>query len=640
MTPLPSPAVAALQLSARSTVLPIVHGSGDMAQEVRETLMASAWDCVAVPLPPSVEPAVERAIGDLPRVQLVVLEEPAEAGQVSVNFVPIDPCQPVIMAIRGAMAEGIARAYVDREVAVFEPSTFMAPDPYALKSVSVTAYAAALVPVAQAPTPESQRWHRLTWMAFRLHELELDYERILCLCPAADWPWLREAYRQRLPYEPPESPGGPCTTATVTPETLYFVLAELPFLTEVYERRRAELRTDRHVSIDGIKELLLATRERWTETARANGIGDTNWVTPHILQTLLQYVRNLTLLDRRLTPDLYTLAVAAKQVAGDQFAITLIETATRYTLQDAAPPSWAVEAEAGIDKLLLGDGRTVAAKNRLLGQPMVWRSLALRPEPRPMTHRRWGLQWDPFRQCSWPPEDEKIESFTSHVREHARALLGADLAKVDKFSTSLKDGIDLRESLRNWPRKQRPVRTGEEAARLQGRMDIYVKEIPPARGNVEVVVFLFDTPADPALYTWRATWYAEHQQESTLSFFATDFLEHLVGPGVGQSRYGGAMFLFPPRPIPDLWSDPALSFAETLEERLIAGAACHSREPHIVLVTPGPPRAKWRHIAKRFGKRMIPVPLTRFNGATIDRLRRFHVLNGHEIRSYAARFIR
>ncbi len=639
MTPPPASAADALQLSPRITILPIVHGSGDMAQEVRDLLMAAPWDCVALPLPPSVESAVERAIEDLPRVHLVIREEPAEDGSAAVNFVPIDPCQPVIMAIRGAMAEGIPRAYLDREVASFEPSSFLAPDPYALKEVSVSAYAAALVSVAPTPAPDSQRADRIAWMAFRLHELELDYARIICLCPAMDWPWLRDAYRERLAYRPPDAAPFPVTTAVVAAETLYFVLAELPFLTTLYEQRRAEVRTDRHLSIDGIKELLLATRERWTTTRQATGLGETQWVTPQVLQTLLQYVRNLALVDRRLTPDLYSLAMAAKQVVGDQFAITLIDTATTYGLQDSGTPSWSGEVEAGIDKLTLPDGRTVRAKNRLLGQPMVWRSLSLRPEPSPMTHRRWGLQWDPHRQCSWPPEDQKIESFTSHVRDQARAWLGADLAKVDKFSTSLKDGIDLRESLRNWPRKQRAAGHGD-TQRLPARMDIYVKDIPPARGNVEVVVFLFDTPADPGRYTWRATWYAEHLEESTLSFYATDFLEHLVGPGVGQSRYGGALFLFPPRPIPDLWTDPSLAFADTLEERLIAGAACHSREPHIVLVAPGPPKARWRQLARRFGKRLIPIPLARFNGATIDRLRRFHVLNGHEIRSYAARFIR
>ena len=98
--------------------------------------------------------------------------------------------------------------------------------------------------------------------------------------------------------------------------------------------------------------------------------------------------------------------------------------------------------------------------------------------------------------------------------------------------------------------------------------------------------------------------------------------------------------MFPPRPIPDIWSDPLLAFATTLEERLIAAAAVHTRETHIALVTPVAPRAAWRRIAKQFGRTLVPIPLSRFSSQTLDRLRRFHVLNGHEIRSYAARFIR
>jgi hypothetical protein len=171
-------------------------------------------------------------------------------------------------------------------------------------------------------------------------------------------------------------------------------------------------------------------------------------------------------------------------------------------------------------------------------------------------------------------------------------------------------------------------------------MDIYVKEVPPSRGLVEIVVFLFETPAAPDSYTWRATWYAEHQEESTLCFFATDFLEHMIGPGIAQSKYGGALFLYPPRPIPDIWTDPRLAGSFTLEERLIAGAAMHSQESHIALVSPIPPLARWRQIARRFDRRLLPIPLSRFSAQTIDRLRCFHVLNGHEVRSYAARFIR
>jgi hypothetical protein len=638
---------AVCRLSPRIEVLPILHGSGDVAQEVRETLIGRRFDCVAVPLPPSVEDTLEAAVEDLPRISLVVIPE-RDREEPTVNFVPVDPCQPVIMAIRVAMGERIARAYIDRDVAVFEPTPFTAPDPYALKRIPLATFAAALLPSLVPPTEATQRWHRIAWMAFRLHELELEFESILCLCHVTDWPWLREAYRERQPYREPDSSVERPTTYTVDPQSVYFVLGELPFTTELYERRRAGLRSDRHVTVDGIKELLLETRARWSANHHKEDQSIPNWVTPHLLQRYLQYVRNLALMEHRLTPDLYSLVLAAKQMAGDEFAITLLDTAKTYSFQaDEQAMSSQPTVAAGIGKLEFPDGDVVQANNRLQGPSLHWRSLSLRPQPTRMKSRRWALQWNPFRQCSWPPEDNRIESFTRHVREQAKALLGADLARVEKFTTSVKDGIDLRESLRHWHTLPSHDRRTKDSVRREGstylspvKPEIYVREIPPARGNVETVVFLFDTPADPAIYSWHTTWYAEHEEESTLCFYASPFQDRMVGPGIGQSRYGGALFLFPPRPIPNIWDDPALRFAQTLEERLIAAAARHSREAHVVLVSPIPPRARWRQIVKAFHRRLVTIPLSRFSGQTIDRLRRFHVLNGHEIRSYATQFIR
>ncbi|MEZ6046789.1 MAG: hypothetical protein R3C11_14665 [Planctomycetaceae bacterium] len=54
-------------------------------------------------------------------------------------------------------------------------------------------------------------------------------------------------------------------------------------------------------------------------------------------------MRNLSLVERRLTPDLYTLIVAAADVR-DQFAIQLLETAAEYQF---SPPSQAGQAEMG-----------------------------------------------------------------------------------------------------------------------------------------------------------------------------------------------------------------------------------------------------------------------------------------------------
>ncbi len=623
------------RLSPRITILPILHASGDMAQEVRETLVGGRFDCLAVPLPPSAETPLEDAIDELPRISLVTYPEPDDKGAAVVSFIPVDPCQAVIMGIRVAMSEEIPRAYLDREVRVFEPLNFAAPDPYALKRVPLASYMAALLPSLPSLPQPSQRDDRISWMAFRLHELELDFRSILCLCHVADWPWLRDAYRDRRSYRKPEQPSAAPSVQTVSAPTLYFMLGELPFITQLYEERRARVVSDRHVTIDGIKELLLETRTRWRALREQDAQALPNWVTPQLLQVYLQYVRNLALMSHRLTPDLYTLVLAAKQVAGDDFAVTLLETAKSYVFQDeAAGDGDRDEVAAGIGKVEFDDGRVALAKNRLPGAPQAWRTLSLRPQPRRETSRRWGQLWNPFRQCSWPPEDDRIESFTGHVREQARAILGADLARVEKFTTSFKDGIDLRESLRHWyGRSPAQVRAGRQ-------VEIYVKEIPPARGNVEAVVFLFDTPADPEVYSWKATWYAEHAEESTLCFYATPFQERMVGPGIAQSRYGGALFLFPPRIIPDVWGDPRLASARSLEEKLLGGAALHSREPHLVLVSPRQPPARWRRLVREFRRQLVVIPLSRFSGQVVDRLRRFHVLNGHEVRSFAANFIR
>ena len=100
------------------------------------------------------------------------------------------------------------------------------------------------------------------------------------------------------------------------------------------------------------------------------------------------------------------------------------------------------------------------------------------------------------------------------------------------------------------------------------------------------------------------------------------------------------MFLFPPRPIRDIWSDRRFDFTDTLEERALAAACCHAKEKHVALLSHGPPGPAWRRLAKRYGKKLIHVPLAKFSQETIQQLRVFHVLNGQQIRSFAADFIR
>ncbi len=627
----PSTADQFLAISPRIRVLPIIHGSGDFAIQVREELLSRPYDCVALPLPPSFQEDVEAAVEKLPIVSVVVQvdaeTQSAEEAErpLGFSYVPIDPCQGVIAAVRTAMGERIAREFIDLETPHFESVTRSFPDPYALKRVKPEKFAAAVLAAVGPPAP-GQNENRVAWMAARLHELEKRYQLILFVCSILDWPWVRDAYQRNLPAPEQETFFSPMASFPVDPKTLIFTLGELPYITALYERGRRELSPDDNLSVDGIKELVLDARE----LLKAKHPKVAQRLTPQLLSVYFRYVRNLSLVDRRLTPDLYTIAIAAQQTAGDDFALAVAETARSYryqTIDESGDDFHEFEepglARMGIDQAELpvwGQGPMVS---RLPGQALTWRTFELRPQPLKKDQGRWRQKWDPYGMCSWPPEDERIESFHRHVREQARAILGADLARTEKFTTSVRDGIDIRETLRNW-------HTG----------NLYVKVVPPSRGALEVVVFLFDLPADPQIYSNRTTWYAEHPEESTLAFYATDPLKNLVGPGIAQAQYGGALFIFPPRPIPDVWRDRRLNFTETLEERLLAAAFLHSIDKHVAVVSPVIPPARWRRLARRFGRKIVHLPLNRFSGQLLERLRTFHVLNGKEVRSYAADFIR
>jgi hypothetical protein len=89
-----------------------------------------------------------------------------------------------------------------------------------------------------------------------------------------------------------------------------------------------------------------------------------------------------------------------------------------------------------------------------------------------------------------------------------------------------------------------------------------------------------------------------------------------------------------------VWVDKRLDFTDTLEERLLAAAFLHSRDRHVAVVSPKIPPAAWRRLARKFGKKIVHLPLKRFSGQLLERLRTFHVLNGKYVRSYGADYIR
>lgn len=604
-------------------------------------MMKHSYDCLAVALPPSFQSATEEAILQLPTPSIVVQRDlqyltptnfspsnefsddddsqsfnPSdEDRELGVSYVPVDPCQGVIAAIRTAMGDRIPRRFIDMETSRFEPHSRVMPDAFALKKMSLEKYAAAVLPFIKPG--EGAQWKvRIKHMAWQLRELSVDYKKILFVTSVLDWPWIRAAFNDKKLVCPDSEPVQETERYQVTAETLYFLLGELPFITNLYERAREELSDDEHLGIDGVKELLIAARERYTDEYKSRA----RKITPSLLAKCLKYTRNLTLIEHGFTPQLPTIVTAAQQVAGDGYAINVLELAKQF---DYCRDLDLNSARMGIDHVALPDDEMLSARSRLPGPPMVWTELKLIPRPDKRQQQDWQQKWNPYSQCSWPPEDDLIESFRRTVFDRAKEAMGADLVQTEKFTTSVKDGIDMRETVRHWYDNE-----------------IHVKVLPPSRGKMDAAVMLFDSPADPREYPWRTTWFAEHANESTLAFYATDFTEQPVGPGICLANYGGALFIYPPVAVVDIWQDPRLDFATTLEERLLGAACLHSQCKHIALLSSAPPGHAWRQIAKLFKKSWVHLPLGKFSDTTIQNLRMVHVLNGKEIRSHAADFIR
>lgn len=600
-----------LQLDDHITCVPAIHGRCFFAGEVRRLFLQDAYQCLAVELPHSLSAHVQEAVGYLPVITAVVYQEQIE----DYCYVPIEPGEAIIEAIRLGLQERLPIEFIDMETDTFPAMSPALPDEYAASQVGLETYYRSVLPYLTSANPGDINDQREAFMAHQLRNLSEKFSKILFVCGMAHLEGIRKHFLNKTP--PPQSVAVEYNPKIygVHSDGIYLLTGEIPYLTFLYEKNRYQLDMKPFEKTDGIKELLLEARKEHCRDLPE----EQDRLTSGAIQSLLYYLRNLCFIKGYLTPSLYDLVVAAQGVGGGGFGARVIEIAKFYPYQDPTIPLDTIRMNLGkgwVDEL--GE---IDLKSRLPGPPFTLKHIRLERRPPPEKKYKWLRHFGRHSECSWPDEDDRIENFTRHVQVRALSLVSEDLSKVEKFSTSIKDGLDIRETLRQW-------HTGE----------IYVKELPPTRGDVGAVVFIFDT--DFEKYPWRTTWHAEHQNESTLCLYATDHRQDVIGPGISRAVYGGAMFLFPPQPIQDIWSDKNFNKAQQPHTKLVMAAACYSKSKFVAYVARERPDFECRNIAKRLGRHLIYLPLSSFSSYTLRKLRKFHVLQGHHIRSYAQKYIR
>ena len=337
------------------------------------------------------------------------------------------------------------------------------------------------------------------------------------------------------------------------------------------------------------------------------------------VHTLMRFARNYALVDGRLVPDFFQWVASAKACVDENFAYELWELGCTYPWQKELAEDLPTTRITGED-LWLG-------VRRLRIRPRLFKKR--RAVPFPVRKRRkesrpgeWAEAFRGDALCSYPPEDILIERFGSYLKEKGVRLLSEERSRVEPFTSSLLDGIDIRETLRNWH---------------EGR--IYVRDLRKVRGGVGAVVVIFDPDETGEKYPYRMTWHGEHDQESDMAFYSTPLGENIVGPGISRCEYGGFVMTYPPRRMADIWRDPAYRILESKPEILLVAALDYTLEPNVVYVASRPPRAWLHSLAAKMGCRIIYIPIGQFSSSTLRKLRVFHVLSGYDKRAIAKEYI-
>ncbi len=294
-------------------------------------------------------------------------------------------------------------------------------------------------------------------------------------------------------------------------------------------------------------------------------------VEPWMRSNLARFGRNLALASGQLVPDLYDLLTAGRGCVSENYAFELHRLAATYPRQ-ADTATDLPTARIRADEMFDGTRRIRLQRRHRRPKRPDWRSIVKRKG----LDERWSGEWltdfDSDAICSYPPEDLIIESFGRYLQKRGKTILSEERSRVVPFTTSILDGIDVRETIRNW---------------TDGR--IRVREAGRAPGDIGSIVIVFDS--DEKAYTYEQTWLGEHDQESDMAYFSTDPGQAIVGPGICRVTYGGLLLSSPPMRMADVWTDPDYRIAESQAPRCCCWPRwTTARERRSSTSRPKPPR--------------------------------------------------
>lgn len=642
--------------------LPMLHYRMEFAQLVSMAFRQVRPDAVAIELPPTLEAPFLRAVRRLPQISLISYHTEVKKGakheKGETVYLLVEPADPLVEAARQALERDLPLHFIDVDTDSYPRYHEQLPDSYSICRIGLETYYDEFRKSSAEEVPCGKDQRREQGMAFRLQQLGQKYQRILFVCGMAHLERVKRSFAapQAAPLERVKRDG--ITVWNLHPDSCREILAEFPFVSAVYEYRRGSLPAEPEESGSGLRKRFHALelirggkQELAEETLLDNAIRravrhlgregsfldrqrciyrlfceaarhyrQETGETLHIWQkrAFFRFSRNYALQGGMLLPDLFQLLAAARGCIDDNFAYAFWRLATFYPWQSESSDLATIRISP---EDIWGGSRSLRFRPRQKRSKGLsqMKLLKRKREKRP---GEWLEGFDDPSICSYPPEDIAIEDYGRFLKRKGSMQLSEELCRSEKFTTSLLDGIDMRETLRN-------IHEGA----------IYVREQQRAKGGVGCLVVIFDEDRRHEHYPYRMTWLGEHDQESDMAFYATDPAENIVGPGICRCEYGGFLLSYPPRRMMDVWQDPDYRLAATRAEVLLMAALDYSPEKHVVYVAARPPRSIFKQMASRLDRQIVHIPLGSLSPHKLKQLRILHILAGKDKRTIAKEYI-
>ncbi|HMD70788.1 MAG TPA: hypothetical protein VKF41_05560 [Bryobacteraceae bacterium] len=607
-TDLPIPDPGSLK-RGRFTYFPVAPGRLEFALELRRALLRERPQVVALELPVSLEEAWTGAVRRLPEMSLIFYPDDSTDGDQAI-YVVVEPGDPFTEAIRTALEIGAEIVFADPDAGQRPhlPDTY--PDSVAVRHIGLARYLEAYRVYPQPRSPELAR--HAAGIAWKLQGADplasvfvvVSLNLLDPVLDAMEEPQAQPMSRLRREGVEVFNPH---------PESLAEITVEYPLLAWRYEGFRQSM-TDANL-VDRRHAQLAVFREAEKNYEASTGERLAHWQR----RLLARYARNLALGGGGLSAGIFELTVAARGIADDNYAWDVWDAAGRYPPQKEASdlPTVRISGEE-----MWRDTRRIRLRRRLPSPKRRLRPFGLKPRKKEKFPGEWASQVNGSGICSYPPEDLVIEDYGRFLKHKGKSILSEERVRVEPFTTSILDGIDLRETIRKW---------------YEGR--IYVRQFQKIHGEVGSVVVIFDEDRDNR-YSYMTTWLGENQNESDMAFYSTFPFDNLVGPGIGRGEYGGFLMTLPPRRMYDVWQDRDYEFAESKSERLLLAALDYSLQRYVVYVAARPPRSIFRTIASRAGRTVVYIPIGQLSPVSLKKIRVVHVLDGHDKRPIARDYIR